>query len=47
MLKREHIERVTERIVKEQRESGRSVDRESVRKDVVKRAKRYEIKNNK
>ena len=47
MLRREHIERVTERIVKDKRESGQPVNRESIRKDVVKRAKRYEIKNNK
>jgi len=47
MLEREHIEKVTEKIIKDQRSRGVKVDRESVRKDVVKRAKRYEIKHKK
>ena len=47
MPNREQVERVTQRLYTEQRQSGRDVSREQVRAEVVKRAQRIENKKSK
>jgi hypothetical protein len=47
MPNKEQVERVTERLYTEQRQSGRDVSREQVRAEVVKRAQRIDNKKNK
>lgn len=41
---REQVERVTNRLYNDAKQSGRQVSRESIRDEVVKRAKRLENK---
>ena len=45
MPTREQVERVTDRVVKENRNAGKNVSREEVRTEIVKRAKRNEQRN--
>jgi hypothetical protein len=47
MPSKEQVERVTQRLYTEQRQSGNNVSREQVRAEVVKRAQRIDKKNNK
>jgi len=47
MPNREQVERVTQRLYTEQRQSGNDVSREQVRAEVVKRAQRIENKKSK
>lgn len=47
MPDREQVERVTQRLYTEQRQSGNDVSREQVRAEVVKRAQRIENKKSK
>ena len=44
MPSREQVERITNRFYNQSRESGKNQSRESIRKEVVKRAKRIENK---
>ena len=46
MPNREQVERITDRLYKDARSTGQPVTREAIRKDVVKRAKRLDNKNN-
>jgi hypothetical protein len=45
MPTREQVERVTNRIIKENQNAGKNVSREIVRAEIVKRAKRNEQRN--
>jgi|MDSZ01.1.fsa_nt_gb hypothetical protein len=47
MPNREQVERITNRFYKESKESGGSVSRDEIRKEIVKRAQRIDKKNNK
>lgn len=47
MPSREQVERVTERLYTEQRQTGNNVSREQVRAEVVRRAQNIDKKNNK
>ena len=47
MPNREQVERVTQRLYTEQRQSGNDVSREQIRAEVVKRAQRIENKKSK
>lgn len=44
MPSREQVDRVSEKLYREARQSGRDVSREAVRADVVKRAQRIDQK---
>ena len=44
MPSKEQVDRVSEKLYREARQSGRDVSRESVRADVVKRAQRIDKK---
>jgi hypothetical protein len=46
MPSKEQVERVTNKLYTEQRQSGRDVSREQVRAEVVKRAQRIDNKKN-
>lgn len=44
-MNRQVIERITEKIIQDKKERRQNVDRDSIRADVVRRAKRFEQKN--
>ena len=46
MPNREQVERITDRLYKDARNSGQRVTREAIRRDVVKQAKKQDLKNN-
>jgi hypothetical protein len=45
MPSKEQVDRVSEKLYKEQKQSGRDVSREAVRAEVVKRAQRIDQKS--
>ena len=46
MPNRDQVERITDKFFKESKQLGRSVSRDEIKKEIVKRAKRIDIKNN-
>tara|TARA_Y100001938_G_scaffold146104_1_gene224273 strand:+ start:539 stop:682 length:144 start_codon:yes stop_codon:yes gene_type:complete len=46
MPNRDQVERITNKFYKESKQLGRSVSRDEIKKEIVKRAKRIDIKNN-